>query len=112
MTDQVIKQIHEKYKHTSDVAGFIRELNDAGVTMGRLGKAMRWDYEDMVRAAHLGERIISPAENAALLHGAALKRALRQGELQPSKRELLEQILAEQRKMNELLGGWAEESWA
>ena len=69
-----------------------------------------------------GERIIPSVENAALMGWslkdlaeavvAPLEAGLGGATLKPSKRELLEQILAEQRKTNELLSGWAAEARA
>ena len=65
---------------------------------------------------HKGERIIPSVENAALMGWslkdlaeavvAPLETGLDGATLKPSKRELLEQILAEQRKTTELLGTW------
>ena len=50
-----------------------------------------------------GERIIPAADNAALIQGEMIQLVASWGDEPPSKRELLEQILAEQRKTNELL---------
>ncbi len=70
--------------------------------------------KDVLAQKHDGERIIPSVENAALMGWSLkdlaeavvvpLEAGLGGATLKPSKRELLEQILAEQRKMNELLG--------
>ena len=57
MDNQVIKQIHEKYMHTSDVAGYLRELGEAGVTLTQMARESGWSCQDLDLAAR---SIISP----------------------------------------------------
>lgn len=61
--------------------------------------------KDIMSTVHEGERIIPAADNAALMQGETIQLEASRGVVSSSsKRELLEQILAEQRKTNELLG--------
>ena len=71
--------------------------------------------KDMLTQEHKGEAIIPGRDNAALSQGDVVTPTLGWADelpSKPSKRELLEQILAEQRKMNELLARMTGESGA
>ena len=106
MSNQVIKKIRAKYQHIPDMTGFLREMEEAGVTLDELAREMGWSNRDIMQAVHLGEAFIPSPDNAALSQGEVITCAPGWDDEPPSKRELLEQILAEQRKTTELLGTW------
>ena len=106
MNDKAIKRIYQKYAHISDMTGFLREMKEAGVTLTELASEMGWSNKEMLRAVHLGEAVIPSRDNAALSQGDVVTPTLGWADelpSKPSKRVLLEQILAEQRKTNGLL---------
>lgn len=99
MSNQVIKKIRAKYQHIPDMTGFLREMEEAGVTLDELAREMGWSNRELMRVIHLREAFIPSPDNAALSQGEAITCALGWDDEPPSKRELLEQLLKEIRQI-------------